>query len=79
MGWPQKGCIEVWLATIKNCRQLGTVEGAADLEPADVGSNTSFVVNGYVILAKLPHFSETRFPKLERGDDDVYGKGCSED
>ena len=69
----------VWLATIKNCRQLGTVEGAADLEPADVGSNTSFAINSYVILAKLPHLSETRFHKLENGDNDSYLKEYWED
>ena len=46
------------------------MEGAADLEPAEVGSNTSFAINGYVILAKLPHLSETRFPKLENGDNE---------
>lgn len=48
------------------------MEGAADLEPADVGSNTSFAINGYVILAKLPHLSEPRFPKLENGDNEWY-------
>lgn len=46
MGWPQAGRTEVRLATTENCRQLGTVEGA-DLEPTDVGSNTSFAINGY--------------------------------
>lgn len=42
-----------------------------DLEPADTGANTSFAINGYVISAKLPHLSETRFPKLENGDNDT--------
>lgn len=46
VGWPQTGRIEVRLATTENCRQLGTVEGA-DLQPTDVGSNTSFAINGY--------------------------------
>lgn len=55
------------------------MEGAADLEPADVGSNTSFAINSYVILAKLPHLSETRFLKLENGDNDTYLKEYCED
>lgn len=55
------------------------MEGTADLKPADVGSNTSFAINGDVILAKLPHLSESLFPKLENGDNNTYLKRCCED
>lgn len=59
---------------MKNCGQLGTVEGGVELEPADVGSNTSLAINGYVILAKLSHLSESQFPKPEN----THLKGCCE-
>lgn len=49
------------------------------MEPADVGSNTSFAINSYVILAKLPHLSETWFLKLENGDNDTHLKEYCED
>lgn len=78
-GWPQKGWIYIGLATIKTRGQLGTVEGGVDAEPADVGSNTGFANNGYVILAELSPPSESRFPKPENGDNDTRTlKGCCE-
>lgn len=44
------------------------------MAPADAGSSTSLAVNGYEMLARLPHLSESQFPKLEN----THLKGCCE-
>lgn len=43
-----------------------------------VGFNISVAVNDYVILAKLPHLSESWFTKLEDGASNTYLKDYCE-